>query len=191
MLGSTHAHQPFCPQDDGQTYNINVSRTKNYISSECSRQRDIEYPVKKVMRHLFTMKTGIRTQRIWGVLCQLSQGKDAFLFPLKELALFVCTCFRSVTGNSKGKTKAVITMRYLLHELTFFKLSRVSYKWMCTAYMLFFNNKKKRKPWSSYTKRGHQGIKEVMIFAEAKNEITWSLKMFGYNYYVKDILNLC
>lgn len=28
-VGSTHAHQPFFPQDDRQTYSINVSKTKN------------------------------------------------------------------------------------------------------------------------------------------------------------------
>lgn len=170
MLGSIHAHQPFFPQDDRQTYSINVSKTKK-ISSECSRQRAIECLVAKVTGHLFTMKTGTRTWGIWAVLCQLSKGKDAFPFPLKELALFVCTCFRSITGNSKGRTKALITMNHLQCESTFPKLN-TTVLWMNTysVYDSFFNWKKKM-PWSSYTKRGHQGIKEVIMFSEAINEV--------------------
>ena len=119
-------------------------RRQKKISSECSRQRAIECLVAKVTGHLFTMKTGTRTWGIWAVLCQLSKGKDAFPFPLKELALFVCTCFRSITGNSKGRTKALITMNHLQCESTFPKLN-TTVLWMNTysVYDSFFNWKKK------------------------------------------------
>lgn len=119
-------------------------RRQKKISSECSRQRAIEYPVAKVTGHLFTMKTGTRTWGIWAGLCQLSKRKDAFPFPLKEWALFVCTCFRSITGNSKGRTKALITMNHLQCESTFPKLN-TTVLWMNTysVYDFFLIEKKK------------------------------------------------
>ena len=147
------------------------------ISSECSRQQAIECPVAKVTGHLFTMKTGTRTRGIRAVLCRLSKGKDAFPFPLKELALFVCTCFRSITGKSKGRTKALITMSHLQCESTFPKLN-TTVSWMNTQSVYDFFLIEKKMPWSSYTKRGHQGIKEVIMFSEAINEIKWSLERF-------------
>lgn len=122
------------------------------------------------------MKTGTRTQGIWVVLCQLSKERMLFLCHSKELALFVCTCFRSITGNSKGRTKALITMSHLQCESTFPKLNTACCEWICTVHMIFFLAE--RKPWSSYTKRGHQGIKEAVIFSESISEIKWSLKRF-------------